>query len=73
MFGMALNSAKQFFAGKLFKDNHLVMRQLALGAGAGLVVGLVLGQVAPLWLAALAAGAAAGFAQPILLKDVKYA
>ncbi len=73
MFGMAMNSAKQFFAGKLFKDNRMVMRQLALGAGAGVIVGLALGQVAPLWLAAMAAGAVAGFAQPILLKDVKYA
>ena len=73
MFGMAMNSAKQFFAGKLFKDNRMVIRELAIGAVAGLVVGLVLGQIAPLWLAAIAAGAVAGFAQPILLKDVKYA
>jgi uncharacterized membrane protein YccC len=73
MFGMAMNSAKQFFAGKLFKDNRMVIRQMAIGTGAGLVVGLVLGQFAPLWLAAIAAGAVAGFAQPILLKDVKYA
>jgi hypothetical protein len=50
-----------------------VIRQIAIGTGAGLVVGLVLGQFAPLWLAAIAAGAVAGFAQPILLKDVKYA
>ncbi|MCC5963765.1 MAG: hypothetical protein JJU09_11615 [Rhodobacteraceae bacterium] len=73
MFGMAMNSAKLFFAGKLFKDNRMVIRQLAIGTGAGLVVGLVLGQFLPLWLAAIAAGAFAGFAQPILLKDVKYA
>jgi len=73
MFGMAVNSAKQFFAGKLFKDNRMVNRKLALGAGAGLVAGLVLGQFAPLWLAVMAAGGVAGFAQPILLKDVKYA
>jgi uncharacterized membrane protein YccC len=73
MFGMAMNSAQQFLAGKLFKDNRMVIRQLAIGTGAGLVVGLVLGQFAPLWLAAITAGAVAGFAQPILLKDVKYA
>jgi uncharacterized membrane protein YccC len=70
---MAMNSAKQFFAGKLFKDNRMVMRQLAFGAGAGLVAGLVIGQFAPLWIAGLAAGAVAGAAQPILFKDVKYA
>jgi uncharacterized membrane protein len=73
MFGMAMNSAKQFFAGKLFKDNRKVMQQLAIGAVAGAIVGIGLGQLAPMWVAALAAGAAAGFAQPILLKDVKYA
>lgn len=73
MFGMAMNSAKLFFAGKLFKDNRIVIRQLAIGAGAGLVVGLILGQFVPMWLAAIAAGGVAGFAQPILLKDVKYA
>jgi hypothetical protein len=73
MFGMAMNSAKQFFAGKLFKDNRKVMQQLALGAGGGLLIGIALGQVAPMWVAALVAGAVAGFAQPILLKDVKYA
>lgn len=73
MFGMAVSSAKMFFAGKLFKDNRMVLRQLALGAGAGLIVGLALGHLAPIWVATLAAGAVAGFAQPILLKDVKYA
>jgi hypothetical protein len=73
MFGMAMQSAKQFFAGKLFKDNHIVMRQLAMGAAAGVVAGLIVGQIAPMWLASVAAGAVAGFAQPILLKDVKYA
>lgn len=73
MIDMAMNSAKMFFAGKLFKDNRQVMQKLAIGAGAGVIVGLVLGQVAPIWLAAMAAGAVAGFAQPILLKDVKYA
>lgn len=73
MFGMAVNSAKQFFAGKLFKDNRKVMQQFALGAGGGVILGIALGQVAPIWVAALVAGAVAGFAQPILLKDVKYA
>jgi hypothetical protein len=73
MFGMAMNSAKMFFAGKLFKDNRKVLQQLAIGAGVGAVVGIVFGQVAPLWIAALAAGLAAGFAQPVLLKHVKYA
>lgn len=73
MFGLAMNSAKQFFAGKLFKDTHVVMLKLAMGAGAGAITGLAAGMVAPVWVAAIVAGAVAGFAQPILLKDVKYA
>jgi uncharacterized membrane protein YoaK (UPF0700 family) len=73
MFGMAMQSAKQFFTGKLFKDNHKVMQHFALGAAGGALIGIALGQVAPLWVAALVAGAVAGFAQPILLKNVKYA
>lgn len=73
MFGMAMHSAKQFFAGKLFKDNHVVMGKFALGAGAGAIAGVAVGIVAPVWVAAIVAGAVAGFAQPILLKDVKYA
>lgn len=73
MFGMAMQSARQFFAGKLFKDNRKVMQQFALGAAGGVLVGIAVGQVAPLWVAALAAGAVSGFAPPILLKDVKYA
>ena len=31
MLGMAMNSAKLFFAGKLFKDNKTVMRQMLDG------------------------------------------
>ena len=73
MLGMATNSAKLFFAGKLFKDNSKVVRQMLIGAGAGVVAGVIIGQFAPLWVAALATGAVAGFIQPILFKDLKYA
>lgn len=73
MFGMAMNSAKLFFAGKLFKDNSKVIRQMLMGAGAGIVAGVIVGQFAPVWLAALVAGAVSGFIQPILFKDLKYA
>jgi len=69
----ALDAMKLFFAGKLFKDNRKVMLRFALAAVGGALVGIVLGQFAPLWVAAVAAGAVAGFAQPILLKSVKYA
>lgn len=73
MFGMAMNSAKLFFTGKLFQDTSKVMRQLAVGVGAGVVVIVVVGQFAPVWVAAIAGGAVSGFLQPILFKDLKYA
>lgn len=73
MLGMAMNSAKLFFAGKLFKDNKAAMRQLMMGAGVGVIAGVVIGLFAPIWVAAIAAGAASGAAQPVLFKDLKYA
>lgn len=73
MLDMAINSAKLFFAGKLFKDRSLVIRQLAVGAGAGAGAMILVGLVAPVWLAAIIGGAVAGFLQPILFKDLKYA
>lgn len=72
MLSMAMSSAKLFFAGKLFQDNSKAIRQMLIGAGAGVVAGVTVGQFAPLWVAALVAGAVAGFAQPILFKDLKY-
>lgn len=73
MFGMAINSAKLFAAGKLFKDTGKVIRQLLLGMLIGVILGVIVGQFAPLWLAAIVAGAVSGFAQPMLFKDLKYA
>jgi membrane associated rhomboid family serine protease len=73
MLGMAMNSTKLFLAGKLFKDNSKVVRQMLIGAGAGIVAGVIVGLFAPIWVAALAAGAVAGFVQPMLFKDLKYA
>lgn len=73
MFAMATSSAKLLFAGKLFKNNGQVILQFVLGSLAGIVVGVGVGQVAPIWVAALAAGAVSGLIQPVLLKNVKYA
>ena len=73
MLGMAMNSAKLFFAGKLFKDNKAAMRQLMMGAGVGVIAGVVIGLFAPIWVAAIAAGAVSGAVQPVLFKDLKYA
>jgi hypothetical protein len=73
MLGMVTNSAKLFIEGKLFKDSRRAMRQLALGAGAGALAMILVGLVAPLWLAAMAGGAVGGVLQPIRFKDLKYA
>ncbi len=73
MISTAIDSAKLLFAGKLFRDNGKAMRQLALGAGAGAIVLIVLSLFAPLWLAALVGGAVSGLLQPLLFKDLKYA
>lgn len=73
MIRMVLESSRLFFAGKLFKDTPKAMRQLALGAGSGALATVLVGLVAPVWAAALAGGAVAGFLQPILFKDLKYA
>jgi hypothetical protein len=73
MLNMAVDSAKLLFAGKLFQDNQKAYRQLAIGAGAGALVILIIGQFAPAWLAAILGGAVAGVLQPILFKDLKYA
>lgn len=73
MLEMAFSSAKLFFAGKLFKDNSKVIRQMLMGAGVGIVAGVIVGQFAPIWAATLVAGAVSGFIQPILFKDLKYA
>lgn len=73
MIDMVMQSSKLFFAGKLFQDNKLAMRKLAIGAGAGAVVLILVAQVAPLWVAAIAGGVVSGALQPFLFKDLKYA
>lgn len=73
MIDMVMQSSKLFFAGKLFQDNKLAMRKLAIGAGAGAIVLILVAQVAPLWVAAIAGGAVSGALQPFLFKDLKYA
>lgn len=73
MLDMVMNSSRLFFTGKLFQDNKLVFRQLAIGAGTGLVVLIVAAQFLPIWAAAIGGGAVSGFLQPILFKDLKYA
>lgn len=73
MLGMAMNSAKLFVTGKLFKDYKSVLRQMLIAIVIGVVILYGVAQVAPVWVAAGIAGAVAGFLQPILFKDLKYA
>ena len=73
MFEMAMNSAKLFVAGRLFQDNKKVMRQMLIAIVVGVVILIGVAQVAPIWVASVVAGAVAGFLQPILFKDLKYA
>jgi len=73
MLEMAISSGKLFLAGKLFQDNKLVMKQFAIGAGAGAVTVIVVGQFAPIWVAAIVGGGLSGLLQPFLFKDLKYA
>lgn len=73
MLGMAMDSAKLFFAGKLFQNSKVVMAKLAVGAGLGALALVGAGQLLPIWIAALIGGAVSGAAQPLLFKDLKYA
>ena len=73
MLSTALDSAKLFFAGKLFQDYKTVFKKLAMAAGSGALVMVILAQFAPMVIAAIIGGAVAGFLQPILFKDLKYA
>ncbi|MCH9806660.1 MAG: hypothetical protein K0U74_02920 [Alphaproteobacteria bacterium] len=73
MFGMVMDSAKLFLAGKLFQEPGKAMQQLAIGVGAGLIAVWAVGQFAPLWAATAAGGAVSGLLQPYLFKDLKYA
>lgn len=73
MYDMVMSSLKLFFAGKLFQDPAKAMRQLAIGVAAGVIVAVVVAQIAPLWIATAAGGAASGLLQPYLFKDLKYA
>ena len=73
MYEMVRDSAKSFLQGRLFQDNAAAYRQLAIGAGIGALATVVVGLVAPAWLAAIVGGGVAGFAQPVLFKDIKYA
>ena len=73
MFGMAMDSAKLFFAGKLFQDYKMVFRQMLIGAGCGAIAMIIVSQFLSLIIAAVIGGSIAGAMQPVLFKNLKYA
>lgn len=73
MFDMFMNSVKLFFAGKLFRDNGVVMTQWLKGFGVCLVLLLALGWFVSPLVGVVVASVVGGFIQPLLFKDLKYA
>lgn len=73
MFDMFMNSVKLFFAGKLFRDNRVVMTQWLKGFGVCLVLLLALGWFVSPLVGVVVASVVGGFIQPLLFKDLKYA
>ena len=73
MFDMFLNSVKLFFAGKLFRDNRVVMTQWLKGFGVCLALLLALGWFVSPLVGVVVASVVGGFIQPLLFKDLKYA
>lgn len=73
MLDMALNSARLFFAGKLFRDGRAVFVQwlkgFAVSLGLVLAIGWFVSPTAGVVVASLVGGAL----QPLLFKDLKYA
>ena len=70
---MAMDSAKLFFAGKLFQDYKMVFRQILISAGCGVVAMVIASQFLPIFVATAIGGAIAGAMLPVLFKDLKYA
>ena len=73
MFDMFTNSAKLFFAGRLFRDGRAVLLQWLKGFGLCLVLCVALGLLVSPLVGVVVASLVGGFVQPLLFKDLKYA
>ena len=73
MFDTLMNSAKLFFAGKLFRDNGAVLVQWLKGFAICLALLLLLGMFVSAWVGVVVSALVGGFVQPLLFKDLKYA
>jgi hypothetical protein len=71
MIDMAVNAAKLFVAGKLFRDNVAFFRQWGIGFIVALLLIGGLGIINP-WIGMIVGGAAGGALLPWLFKDLKY-
>jgi hypothetical protein len=73
MFGMFINSAKLFFAGRLFRDNRAVLMQWLKGFALSLALMLAVGWVVSPLAGTVVTGLVGGALQPLLFKDLKWA
>jgi hypothetical protein len=73
VFDMFVNSAKLFFAGRLFRDNRGVLLQWLKGFAVSLVLLVALGWIASPLVGVVVASLVGGYIQPLLFKDLKYA
>lgn len=73
MFQMFLNSAKLFFAGRLFRDGRAVFVQWLKGFALCLVLLLAVGSAVSPLAGVIVTGLIGGAMQPVLFKDLKWA
>jgi hypothetical protein len=73
MLEMVLNSARLFFAGKLFADNAKVYSLVALGMCITAAIVVIAAKAGlPIWAAAGLGGFLGGMLQPRLFKNLRY-
>ena len=73
MLEMTLDTIKLVFANKIWADPVTAYRQIAIGAfGTALALLALASTWLPVWLAAIVAGFAGGYAMPYLFRDVKF-
>jgi hypothetical protein len=74
MWSLFGNSVSLFFTGRLFRDPLVVFRQWLIGFAFSLVAVIVAVKLgAPLDLSVIVVALLAGFLQPFLFKNLKYA
>jgi hypothetical protein len=73
MLDMVLNSAKLFFAGRLFADNAKAFLMIAIGVAITAILTVVLAKLGlPILIAAAMGGFFGGMLQPRLFKSLRF-